>query len=392
MKKFIPALAVAALALAACGGAKDAGNSGLTKSGLDPQNFADTINGKATGLYTLTNANGMEVCVTNFGGRIVSIMVPDSAGNFKDVVLGFDNVNDYATKPSDFGASIGRYANRINRGHLSIDGKEYNLPTNNVDNPAYANDTTQPKYLHTLHGGPTGWQYQVFDVKESNDSSIVLVLNSPDGDNGFPGNVEATVTYTLTGDNTLNIAYSATTDAPTVINMTNHSYFNLNGDGNKPVTNHILALNASKYSPIDTTFIPLGQFADVKGTPFDFTSPKAVGADITADDAQLKAGNGYDHNWVLDRTEDGLVSIGTLKSPETGIEMEVLTTEPGIQVYTGNFLDGKVTGKYGIAYPQRAAICLETQHYPDSPNHSDWPNVILRPGETYNSHTAYRFK
>lgn len=394
MKKIVAFAAVGALILSSCGAKNDnAAADGLTKSGLDPKNFVDTIDGKPVALYTLTNANGMEACVTNFGGRLVSLLVPDSAGTMRDVVLGFDNIEDYKNIPSDFGASIGRYANRINRGKFTLDGSDVQLLTNNVDNPAYAADTlNQPKYLHALHGGPTGWQYQVYDVVEANDSSIVLAIKSADGDNGFPGNLEATVTYTLTADNTLDLAYTATTDAPTVVNLTNHSYFNLNGDGSHPVTNHDLMLKASRFTPIDTTFIPLGDMAEVAATPFDFTAPKAIGADIAADHPQIAAGLGYDHNWVFDREGQGLELVGSLASPETGIVMEILTDQPGIQFYSGNFLDATVTGKYGITYPQHAGMALETQHFPDSPNHPEWPSVVLRPGEKYSTHTIYRFK
>lgn len=350
----------------------------LTLSGLDSQKFVTEVNGAQTGLYTITNANGMEVCITNFGGRVVSIMAPDKDGNMLDVVLGFDNVQSYIDVPSDFGASIGRYANRINDGKFTLDGVEYALPTNN--------------FGHTLHGGPAGWQYQVYEVEEVSPNSIVLVRNSPDGDENFPGNVVAKVTYTLTDDNKLDIAYEAETDKPTIINMTHHSYFNLNGDPKNNILDNILWLNADNYTPVDSTYMTTGEILPVAGTPMDFTSPKAVGAEIeNFDFEQLKNGNGYDHNWVLNTAGDISQVAAELYSPNTGIVVRVYTDEPGIQFYSGNFLEGNAIGKKGIAYGQRSAVCLETQHYPDSPNKPEWPSVVLRPGETYTSRCIYEF-
>lgn len=279
-----------ALALASCTGGSSNEGIELTKSGLNPQNFVTEHNGKSTALYTLKNADGMEVCVTNFGGRIVSIMAPDKDGVFKDVVLGFDSIADYIKYPSDFGAAIGRYANRINKGQFVLDGDTVKMPTNN--------------FGHTLHGGPSGWQYQVYDVDQVSDSSITLVMHSPDLDNGFPGNVTAQVKYTLTADNAIDIAYSATTDKPTVINMTNHSYFNLNGNPDMPITNDTLMVNASAFTPVDSTYMTTGEIVQVKETPFDFTQPKLVGEEITVDNEQIRNGNGYDHNWVLDTKGD----------------------------------------------------------------------------------------
>ncbi|MDE6023185.1 MAG: galactose mutarotase [Muribaculaceae bacterium] len=367
----------ALLALTACNTTKA---PETTLSGLDPQNFTAEYEGKPTALYTLKNANGMEVCVTNFGGRIVSIMVPDRNGDFKDVVLGFDSVQAYFPKnnQSDFGAAIGRYANRINQGKIMIDGDTIQLPKNN--------------FGHCLHGGFSGWQYQVYSAEQTNDSTLVLTMDSPDGDNNFPGNVKATVTYTLLADNAIDIDYKATTDKTTVINMTNHSYFNLNGDPNEPITNNILTVNASRYTPVDATYMTTGEILDVKDTPMDFTTAKEVGAQIDeVDFEQIKFGNGYDHNWVLDTNRDDSQVAATLYSPTTGIQLEVLTDEPGIQVYSGNFLDGKVTGKHGIVYKQRSGICLETQKYPDTPNKPEWPSATLNPGETYSSHCIFRF-
>ena len=379
MKKLnICASVVCAALITACGGKKE--EVSLTASGLNPNDFVAEYNGKPTALYTLTNDNGMEVCITNFGGRIVSISVPDRDGNLQDVVLGFDKVSDYfpENNQSDFGAAIGRYANRINQGQLVIDGETIQLPQNN--------------FGHCLHGGPTGWQYQVYDVKEATPTSLTLALNSPDGDNNFPGNVDATVVYTLTPDNKLDIAYSATTDKPTVVNMTNHSYFNLSGNPEQPITDHLLCINASQYTPVDSTFMTTGEILAVEGTPMDFTTIHAIGDNIndTANE-QISNGNGYDHNWVLETAGNIFVPAAVLYSPTTGIVATVYTTEPGIQVYTGNFLDGTVTGKKGIVYNQRAAVCLETQHYPDSPNKPEWPSTLLNPGETYSSNTVYQF-
>lgn len=350
------------------------------QANLDPQRFTDNLNGKTTALYTLKNSNGMEVCITNFGGRIVSILVPDRNGKMRDVVLGFDNVRDYETIPTDFGACIGRYANRINQGRISIDGKDYQLLTNN--------------YGHTLHGGPTGWQYQVYQAEQTADNVLRLTILSPDGDNGFPGNLTAGCVYTLGDDNTLRMDYFGTTDAATVINMTNHSYFNLHGDGNCSILDHELWLNSRQMTPVDSTFMTTGGVADIPAdSPFDFFSqPKTIGKDIEAADEQLRNGHGYDHNFILlPSSSEQLNHAATLYCPESGICLSVLTSEPGIQVYTGNFLDGTVVGKRGEKYSQRNAVCLETQKYPDSPNKPAWPSPLLRPGETYSSTTVFAF-
>ncbi len=361
--------------LASCG---QQPQSNLTKSGLDPQKFVTEVNGKPTGLYTIKNSNGMEVCVTNFGGRIVSIMVPDKNGTYQDVVLGFDSIADYINKPSDFGAAIGRYANRINKGIIVLDGDSIQLPVNN--------------FGHCLHGGPKGWQYQVYEGQQVNDSTLTMTMHSPDGDENFPGAVTAVVTYALTADNAIDIKYEATTDKKTVINMTNHSYFNLSGDPSQPATDHILYVNADNYTPVDSTYMTTGEIAPVKDTPMDFTTPKAVGQDIDKFDfVQLKNGNGYDHNWVLNTNGDIQQLAAKLTSPVSGISLEVYTNEPGIQVYSGNFLDGTLSGKKGVVYNKRASVCLETQHYPDSPNKPEWPSVILEPGQTYQSECIFKF-
>ena len=376
--KHITSVIAAAMALLAVGCAKK--ETALTKSGLDPQDFVNEYNGSPTALYTLTNANGMEVCITNFGGRIVSIMVPDKDGAFRDVVLGFDKVSDYfpENNSSDFGAAIGRYANRIAGGSFEIDGTVYDLPKNDGEN--------------TLHGGPTGWQYQVYEVVEADANHIKILRDSPDGDNSFPGNVKAYVTYTLTDQNAIDIWYEATTDKPTVINMTNHSYFNLDGDPAGNVLDDIMYIKSSTTTAVGPGLIPTGEIVSLIDTPMDFNTPKRIGDDIDKrDNEQIALGNGYDHNWILDTMGDITDPAVILSSPKTGICLEVYTDEPGIQVYSGNFLDGSVTGKHGIVYNQRAGICLETQHYPDTPHNPDWPSVVLRPGEKYTSHCVYAF-
>ena len=360
------------------------GNATLTESGLDPAKFDTTINDKPVKLFVLKNAKA-EVCVTNFGARVVSIAVPDKNGKLTDVVLGFDNIREYADSvntPSDFGAAIGRYANRIGKGLITVDGKQIQLPTNN--------------FGHCLHGGPSGWQYSVYEPVEQNDTCLKMVLHSPDGDNNFPGNVTATVTYTLTADNTLDMKFEATTDKETVVNMTNHSYFNLSGDPSKPGMDMVLYINADKFTPTDSTFMTTGEIVDVKDTPMDCTTPRVIAKTI-GDTAfeQIKFGRGYDHNWCLNTYADGKGDdtqvAASLYSPASGIFMEVFTNEPGIQCYTGNFLTGNIKGKKGIAYPQRASVCLETQKYPDSPNKKNFPSPYLKPGEKYYSHVAYRF-
>ena len=334
---------------------------------------------KTNSLFTITNGNGIEADITTLGARIVSLRVPDREGQSQDIVLGFDDLKDYERIPSDFGACIGRYANRLNKGQITINGVMYQLPTNN--------------FGHTLHGGPTGWQYQVYTAQQLAPNAIKMTIVSPDGDNGFPGEVVASCTYTLTQDNELVIDYQATTSAPTVINMTNHSYFNLNGDGGTSAMNHLLWINADRMTPVDSTYMTTGEIVPIApGDPFDFySSPKPVGQDINADNEQLHNGNGYDHNWVLCPTQAPINHAAMLYSPVTGIQMDVYTQEPGIQVYSGNFLDGTITGKYGKVYEQRNAICLETQKYPDTPNKPLWPSALLLPNQTYETRTIFQF-
>lgn len=367
------------------------------KSGLNPDDFkttyTDDVKGeKAVELYTLTNGNGMEVSITNFGGRIVSIMVPDKNGDFQDVVLGFDTAEKYfpTNNASDFGAAIGRYANRLNQGCIVCDGDTIQLPQNN--------------YGHCLHGGPTGWQYQVYDAELVDAQTLKLTMESPDGDNQFPGNVTAVVTYRLTDDNAIEIDYEATTDKETVINMTNHSYFNLSGNPENTILDEILFVDADTYTPVDSTFMTTGEKASVEGTPMDFRTPKAIGQDIDkvefdqllyarGDAAKVAADKGgYDHNWCLNTAGDAEKVAVRLTDPRSGITLEVYTNEPGIQVYTGNFQDGSAVGKKGITYTRQCAVCLETQKYPDSPN-KQWAesNAYLKPGETYHSYCKFKF-
>ena len=365
--------AVAALLMAACTPKAEK----TTDSGLLQSNFQMEVDGKKTDLYTLRNKNNMEVCVTNFGGRIVSVMVPDKDGQMRDVVLGFDSIQDYVSKPSDFGASIGRYANRINQGRFTLDGTEYQLPQNN--------------YGHCLHGGPQGFQYRVFDAVQPNPQELELTYMAEDGEEGFPGNITCKVLMKLTDDNAIDIRYEAETDKPTIVNMTNHSYFNLDGDAARNEA-HLLTFDADYYTPVDSTFMTTGEIAPVEGTPMDFRTPTPVGARINDYDfVQLKNGNGYDHNWVLNTKGDITRKCATLESPLTGIVLDVYTNEPGIQVYAGNFLDGSLTGKKGITYNQRASVCLETQKYPDTPNKPEWPSAVLRPGEKYMSQCIFKF-
>lgn len=367
---------MAMMLLSACTGG-ESGNK-TTLSGLVKTDFQTKVGGKSTDLFVLKNTNGMEVCITNFGGRIVSIMVPDKEGSMKDVVLGFDSIQDYIKYPTDFGASIGRYANRINKGRFAINGQEYQLPQNN--------------FGHCLHGGPKGFQYRVFDVDTVGAQTLRLSYLSKDGEEGFPGNLACRVTFRLTDDNAIDISYAAETDKLTIVNMTNHSYFNLDGDPSCSNADYLLAIDADYYTPVDSTFMTTGAIAEVEGTDMDFRVPTAVGQRINHYDfEQLKNGNGYDHNWVLNAKGDINRKCATLASLKTGIVLDVYTNEPGIQIYAGNFLDGSLSGKKGIVYNQRASVCLETQKFPDTPNKPMWPSALLNPGEKYNSRCIYKF-
>ena len=358
---------------------------GGTLSGLDPDNFKTSINGDSVRLFVLTNKNGMEVCLSNYGARIISLMVADAHGEMKNVVLGFDSIQAYYPEVDlpKLGGTIGRYTNRIGNSRFVIDGDTIRVTENN--------------FGHSLHGGAEdgdqGWQYKVYDISEVNDSSVTMTLRSPDGENGFPGNVTASVKYTLHSDNSLRIDYEAESDKPTVICMSNQSYFNLTGDPDRSISDLRIMINASVYMPVDSTRLVTGEFATVEGTPMDFRKEKLIGRDI--DNAwfeQIKNGNGYDHTFVLDSRGDINKIAVALHCKKTGIIMEILTTEPSIQFYTGNFLYSALSKKQNENFSQRHGLSLEPQHFPDSPNHPEWPSVILRPGEKYESSSIYRFK
>ena len=362
----------------------------LTTSGLDASKFDTIINEKPVKLYTLKNQNGMEVCVTNYGGRIVSLVVNDRDGNPTDVVLGFDNIAQYAdtlNTPTDYGSSVGRYANRINLGKFTLDGVEYQLKQNDR-HPGGRN--------HCLHGGgTTGWMNQVYDVVEVNDSLIKLQITAADGENGFPGNVVATTTYKVTADNVLDIVWEASTDKPTIINQTNHNYYNLSGDLENAAYDQVLYVNADSFTESDESYMPTGKILSVEGTPMDFRTPHAVGDSIKSAYYQTANAHGYDHNWCLNTNGDDTQVCASLYSPKSGIFMEMFTNEPGVQVYSGNFQgvggEENVVRKLGKKYPQHVSVCLESQKYPDSPNHPEWASPVVTPEKPYYSHAAYKF-
>lgn len=356
---------------------KETAAESTTLSGLKRSDFQSTVGGDSTDLYVLTNSNGMEVTITNYGGVIVSVMVPDKNGDMQDVVLGFDNIDDYVNIDNNFGATIGRYGNRIANGKIVIKNVEYDLPQNN--------------YGHTLHGGPKGFNTKVFKANQLNDQTVEMTYLSKDGEEGFPGNLNVKVTMKLTDDNAIDISYEAETDKETVCNLTNHSYFNLSGDANNTILDDLLTVNADSFTPVDETFMTTGEIDPVAGTPMDFRTPTAIGERIDEDYEQLRNGKGYDHNWVLNTKGDFSQLAATVYSPKTGIELEVYTSEPGLQIYTGNFLDGTITGKNGVVYGLRSAICLESQKYPDSPNKPDWPSPFLKADEHYTSKCIYKF-
>jgi aldose 1-epimerase len=340
------------------------------------------VDGKAIEMFTLTNGRGIEMQVQSYGGIITSLKVPDRDGRAADVVLGFDSPQRYLDQPPPpyFGALIGRYGNRIGKGTFTLDGHTYKLVTNNGPNH--------------LHGGSRGFDKVLWAATPSQSaeaSSVVFTRTSPDGEEGYPGNLQVRVTYTLTNKNELIFEYHATTDKPTPVNLTQHSYFNLAGHDAGDILGHQLMINADRYTPVDETLIPLGELAPVQGTPFDFRQPTAIGARIDQDNPQLKNGKGYDHNWVLNRPGSGLSLAARLTDPKSGRSLEVRTTEPGLQFYSGNFLDGTIKGKGDHVYAHRSGLCLETQHYPDSPNKQNFPSTILKPGQNYDSKTVFAF-
>ena len=338
------------------------------------------VDGKEVFLYTLRNKAGMEARITNYGGIVVSLLVPDKSNRPGDVVLGYDSLSSYLKATPYFGAIVGRYGNRIGKARFTLDGKDYGLNANDGPN--------------TLHGGPRGFDKVVWDADGTTPAtqpSLSLSYLSKDGEEGYPGNLKATVVYTLTDSNELRIDYTASTDKPTVLNLTHHSYFNLAGAGSGDILSHELMLNADRFTPIDSVLITTGELKPVEGTPMDFRTPTAIGARIGVKDDQLRFGRGYDHNWVLTRTGAGLSLAARVSEKTSGRVMEVWTTEPGVQFYTGNFLDGTAIGKGGKAYAYRTGLCLETQHFPDSPNKPTFPTTVLRPGKSFASTTVYKF-
>ncbi len=377
VSKFI-CLSVVVAIVGCTDGRKQNPEEATTLSGLKRSHFQSVVDGDSTDLFELKKANGMEVAITNYGGRIVSVMTPDKNGVMRDVVLGFDSIGGYTAVDNNLGATIGRYGNRIAHGKIRVDGVEYQLPQNN--------------YGHCLHGGPEGFDKKVFKAAQPDSQSVVLTYLSKDGEAGFPGNLNVKVTMSLTNDNAIDIRYEADTDKETVVNLTNHSYFNLSGDPGNTILDHLLTVYADEYTPVDDTFMTTGKIDKVEGTPMDFRTPALIGQRIE-DTAfvQLKYGKGYDHNWVLNARGDISQVAATVYSPETGILLDVYTSEPGLQVYAGNFLDGTMAGKKGIAYNRRTAVCLESQKYPDSPNKPDWPSPYLKPGEKYTSRCIYKF-
>lgn len=349
-------------------------------SGLKAEDFQAVIQGKPTDLYTLRNANGMQIDVTNYGGAVVSIMVPDRDGNYANVIQGHDNINDVVNSPEPFLSTlIGRYGNRICKGKFTMNGKEYSLATNNGPNH--------------LHGGPTGCHARVWDAEQVNDQELVLRYTFAYYEEGFPGELHMTVKYSLTDDDEFVIDYRGTTNKKTIVNMTHHAFFSITGIA-APTPAQLdceLQINADFYLPIDETSIPTGEILKVEGTPFDFRTPKVVGKDIDAEDEQIKNGAGFDHNYILNKKEPGELSYAVkLKDPKSGRVLEAWTTEPGMQFYSGNFL-ANIPGQHGATFPKRSALCFEAQHFPDSPNRPYFPSVILKPGEIYTQKTVYKF-
>jgi aldose 1-epimerase len=362
----------------------------LTASGLNPAKFDTIVNGDTVRLFTLKGDKGMEVCITNYGGRVVSLMVPDKNDSLVDVVLGFDNIAQYMdtqNTPSDYGSSVGRYANRINMGQFTLNDSTYQLKQN---------DRHPGERNHCLHGGgDTGWMNRVYKAEQVDDQTLRLTIVAEDGENGFPGTVTATTTYKIVNGNTLDIVWEAETDKPTIINQTNHNYYNLSGDLENAAYDQVLYVNADSFTESDESYMPTGKILPVEGTPMDFRTPHAVGDSIHSDYYQVKNAHGYDHNWCLNTNGDDTQVCASLYSPRTGIFMEMYTNEPGVQVYSANFQgvggEENIARKLGKHYPQHVSICLESQKYPDSPNHPEWASPVLNPGEKYYSHAAYKF-
>ncbi|MDR1203612.1 MAG: galactose mutarotase [Tannerellaceae bacterium] len=350
----------------------------VTKSGLSPASFSGKVDGKDVQMYVLTNNKGVEAAIINYGAKIVSLSVPDRNGKLTDVVLGHNNLTEYLSSEEPyFGAVCGRTGNRIAKGKFTLDGVAYQLAINNGPN--------------NLHGGLKGFNAVVWDARQTDNRTLELAYLSKDGEEGFPGNLSVKITYRLTDDNIFEIDYEATTDKATILNLTNHSYYNLSGEGDAGVNDHMLVMHASGYLPTDDTAIPYGKPETVKGTPFDFTTEHSIGERIENDFEQLHFGKGYDHTFVLDKKDGELALAVECYSPKTGIKMDICTTEPGVQVYTGNWMSGNFEGKHGHRYPARAAVCFETQHFPDSINKPEYPSVVLRTGEVFKSKTTHKF-
>ena len=342
------------------------------------ESYGTTPEGEEVEQYTLRNENGMEVKIITYGGRITSLTAPDADGNFEDVVLGFSSLEQYTKDNPFFGALIGRYGNRIAKGKFSLDGEEYTLAQNDGENH--------------LHGGEKGFDKVVWKVEEADTSALKLSYISEDMEEGYPGRLETVVTYTLNNDNSLDVDYEATTDKKTVVNLTQHAYFNLSADFSESILDHEIVINADQFLPVTENLIPTGEMREVANTPFDFREPKEVGKDIDADNEQLERAGGYDHNWVLNEQDSGMRFAASAYHPESGRVLEVHTNEPGMQFYSGNFLDGTLPLQYGDGnYEKRSGFCFETQHYPDSPNQEHFPSVVLEPGETYSSKTSFKF-
>lgn len=369
----LAALALTALSLSALAKAESAGK-------IDSQPFGTTRDGTPVSIYSLKNANGLEARITNYGGIVVSLLVPDKNGKFDDIVLGYGTLDEYLKDSPYFGALIGRYGNRIAGGRFSLDGNQYRLAVNNGPN--------------ALHGGLKGFDKVVWNAKpfvSKEGPALELNYVSPDGEEGYPGTLKVTAVYTLTNKNELKLVYHAETNKKTIVNLTNHSYFNLAGEGSGDILSHQVMINANSFTPVDATLIPTGKIQPVKGTPFDFTKATAIGSRIKDNDEQLKFANGYDHNWVIQKAPGALEIIARVVEPRSGRVLEVLSTEPGLQFYSGNFLDGSNIGKGGHKYNFRDAFCMEPQHFPDSPNKRQFPSVVLRPGRHYSNTIIYRF-
>ncbi len=375
----VAVLAVAAL-LAGCCCVSNSKQAQSVQAGISRQPFGATKDGAKVELFTLRNSKGVEAKIMNYGGIVTSLKVPDRKGRMEDVVLGYDNLDGYLKETPYFGCLVGRYGNRIAKGKFTLNGNTYTLATNNGPN--------------SLHGGLKGFDKVVWTAQPMETPlgpSLELKYVSKDGEEGYPGNLSVTAIYTLTEDNALRLEYTATTDKDTVVNLTQHSYFNLAGQGSGDILKHEVWMPAERFTPVDDTLIPVGELRPVQGTPFDFNSRTAIGARINRDDQQIKYGGGYDHNWVFNKRAGELTTLAFVYEPGSGRTLEVISTEPGLQFYTGNFLDGKIKGKGGKTYKYRNAFCMEPQHYPDSPNQASFPSVVLKPNQVYKNTILYKF-